>query len=65
MNYQLLLDCNKVHRAQYYYSHSFRSEGKKMTVFSKHNYEEDDGRIIKAARNQQYIYVSCPHFFFR
>jgi hypothetical protein len=26
-----------------------------MTVFGKHNYEEDDGRIMKATRKQQYI----------
>jgi hypothetical protein len=27
-----------------------------MTVYSKHSYEdEDDGRILKAARKQQYI----------
>jgi hypothetical protein len=26
-----------------------------MTVFSKQNYEEDDGRIMKAARKQQFI----------
>jgi hypothetical protein len=27
-----------------------------MTVFSKRNYEDqDDGRILKAARKQQYI----------
>jgi hypothetical protein len=44
-----------MHRAQYYYFHSFRSEGNKMTVLSKQNYEDDDGRIMKAARKQQYI----------
>jgi hypothetical protein len=26
-----------------------------MTVFSKRTYEDDDGRIMKAARKQQYI----------
>jgi hypothetical protein len=26
-----------------------------MMDFSKHNYEEDDGRIMKAGRKQQYI----------
>jgi hypothetical protein len=31
-----------------------------MTVFSKQNYEEDDGRIMKAARKQQYIMVPPP-----
>jgi hypothetical protein len=49
--------------AQWYYSHSFRSEGKKMTVFSKQNYEEDDGRIMKAARKQQYIMFPAPISF--
>jgi hypothetical protein len=37
-----------------YYFHSFQIEGKKMTAFSKQNYEDpDDGRILKAARKQQ------------
>jgi hypothetical protein len=31
-----------------------------MMVFSKHNYEEDDGRIMKAARKQQYIIFPAP-----
>jgi hypothetical protein len=31
-----------------------------MTVFSKHNYEEDDGRIMKATRKQQYIMFPAP-----
>jgi hypothetical protein len=34
-----------------------------MTVFSKHNYEEDDGRITKAARKQQYIMFPAPISF--
>jgi hypothetical protein len=35
-----------------------------MTVFSKQNYEDqDDGRILKAARNQQYIMFSAPIAF--
>jgi hypothetical protein len=56
MNYQLLLNCNKVNRVQLYYSYSFQSEGKKMTVYSKQGYEhQDDGHILKAARKQQYI----------
>jgi hypothetical protein len=33
-----------------------------MTVFSKENYE-DDGRIMKAARKQQYIMLTAPIFF--
>jgi hypothetical protein len=34
-----------------------------MTVLSKHNYEEDDGRIMKAARKQQYIMFPAPISF--
>jgi hypothetical protein len=34
----------------------------KMTVFSKDNYE-DDGRITKAARKQQYIMFPAPISF--
>jgi hypothetical protein len=34
-----------------------------MTVFSKHNYEEDDGCIMKAARKQQYILCPAPISF--
>jgi hypothetical protein len=34
-----------------------------MTVFSKHNYEEDDGRILKAARKQQYMMCPAPISF--
>jgi hypothetical protein len=34
-----------------------------MTVFSKHNYEEDDGRIMKAARKQQYSMFPAPISF--
>jgi hypothetical protein len=35
-----------------------------MTVFSKHNYEDlDDGRILKAARKQQYIMFPDPIAF--
>jgi hypothetical protein len=33
-----------------------------MTVFSKENHE-DDGRIIKAARKQQYIMFPAPIYF--
>jgi hypothetical protein len=33
-----------------------------MTFFSKENYE-DDGRIIKAARKQQYIMFPAPIYF--
>jgi hypothetical protein len=33
-----------------------------MTVFNKHNYE-DDGRIMKAARKQQYIMCPAPISF--
>jgi hypothetical protein len=33
-----------------------------MTVFSKENYE-DDGRIMKAARKQQYIMFPAPISF--
>jgi hypothetical protein len=33
-----------------------------MTVFSKENYE-DDGRIMKAARKQQYIMFLAPIYF--
>jgi hypothetical protein len=36
----------------------------KMTVFSKQNYEDqDDGRILKAARKQQYIMFPAPISF--
>jgi hypothetical protein len=34
-----------------------------MTVFSKQNYEEDEGRIMKAARKQQYIMFPAPISF--
>jgi hypothetical protein len=34
-----------------------------MTGFSKQNYEEDDGRIMKAARKQQYIMFPDPISF--
>jgi hypothetical protein len=34
-----------------------------MTVFSKQNYEEDEGRIIKAARKQQCIMFPAPISF--
>jgi hypothetical protein len=34
-----------------------------MTVFSKQNYEEDDGRIMKAARKQHYIMFPAPISF--
>jgi hypothetical protein len=34
-----------------------------MMVFSKQNYEEDDGRIMKAARKQQYIMFPAPISF--
>jgi hypothetical protein len=33
-----------------------------MTVFSKENYE-DDGRIMKVARKQQYIMFPAPIYF--
>jgi hypothetical protein len=33
-----------------------------MAVFSKDNYE-DDGRIMKAARKQQYIMFPAPIYF--
>jgi hypothetical protein len=62
-NYQLSLNCNKVNSAHYYYSHSFRSKGKKMTIFSKQSYEEGDGRIMKAARKQHYIMFPAPISF--
>jgi hypothetical protein len=34
-----------------------------MTVFSKHNYEEDDGGIMKAAGKQHYIMFPAPISF--
>jgi hypothetical protein len=34
-----------------------------MTVYSKHNYEEDDGRIMKAAKKQHYILFPVPISF--
>jgi hypothetical protein len=34
-----------------------------MTVLSKQNYEDDDGRIMKAARKQQYIKFPAPISF--
>jgi hypothetical protein len=35
-----------------------------MTVFSKQNYEDqDEGRILKAARKQQYIMFPVPIAF--
>jgi hypothetical protein len=35
-----------------------------MTVFSKQNYEDqDDGRILKAGRKQQYIMFPAPSAF--
>jgi hypothetical protein len=37
-----------------------------MTVFSKQNYEDqDDGRILKAARKQQYIMFPAPISFLK
>jgi hypothetical protein len=39
-------------------------QGKNMTVFSKQHYEDqDDGRILKAARKQQYIMFPAPIAF--
>jgi hypothetical protein len=36
----------------------------KMTVFSKHNYEDQyDGRILKAGRKQQHIMFPAPIAF--
>jgi hypothetical protein len=36
-----------------------------MTVYSKQNYEDqDEGRITKAARKQQYIMFPAPIYFF-
>jgi hypothetical protein len=36
----------------------------KMMVFSKQNYEDqDEGRIMKAARTQQYIIFPAPNSF--
>jgi hypothetical protein len=50
--------------AQLYYCYSFQEKGTKMTVFSKQNYEDhDDGRILKAARKQQYIMCPAPISF--
>jgi hypothetical protein len=34
-----------------------------MTVLSKQNYEDYDGRIMKAARKQQYIMFPAPISF--
>jgi hypothetical protein len=34
-----------------------------MKVFSKQNYEEDGGRIMKAARKQQYTMFPAPIYF--
>jgi hypothetical protein len=34
-----------------------------MTVFSKENYEDDDGRIMKAAKKQKYIMFPGPISF--
>jgi hypothetical protein len=34
-----------------------------MMVLSKQNYEDDDGRIMKAARKQQYIMFHAPIYF--
>jgi hypothetical protein len=34
-----------------------------MTVFSKHNYEDDGGSIMKAARKQEYIMFPAPISF--
>jgi hypothetical protein len=35
-----------------------------MTVYSKHIYDDqDDGRILKAARKQQYIMFPAPIAF--
>jgi hypothetical protein len=37
-----------------------------MTVFSKQNYEDqDDGRILKAARKHQYIMFPTPIAFLK
>jgi hypothetical protein len=34
-----------------------------MRVLSKQNYEDDDGRIMKAARKQHYIMFPAPISF--
>jgi hypothetical protein len=37
-----------------------------MTVFSKQNYEDqDEGRIMKAARKQPYIMFPAPTYFLK
>jgi hypothetical protein len=42
----------------------FQSEGKKMIVYSKQSYEDqDDGRILKAERKQQHIMFPAPIAF--
>jgi hypothetical protein len=42
----------------------FQSEGKKMMVYSKHSYEDqDDGRILKASWKQQCIMFPVPISF--
>jgi hypothetical protein len=49
---------------QYYYSNSFRSKSKKITVYSKQKYDDqDDGRILKAAQKQHYIMFPAPIAF--
>jgi hypothetical protein len=35
-----------------------------MMVLSKHNYEDDDGRIMKAVTKQLYIMFPTPNSFF-
>jgi hypothetical protein len=42
----------------------FQSEGKKMTVYSKQSYDnQDDGHILKVVRKQQYIMFPAPIAF--
>jgi hypothetical protein len=42
----------------------FQSEGKKMMLYSKQSYEDqDDGYTLKAARNKQYISFPAPIAF--
>jgi hypothetical protein len=64
MNHQLQLNCYKVHMSHSYYSHSFQSEGQNMTVYSKQSYEDqDDGHILKAAWEKQFVMFSVPIAF--
>jgi hypothetical protein len=64
MNYQLYITVTRCRGHSNINPIPFHSEGKKMKVYSKHSYEDqDDGRILKAARKKQYLMFPAPIAF--